>query len=364
MNEKITFPELVELVATAANTSKRMSEVFLKEFFATVSTALISGNSVKIKGLGTFKVTTTKERSTRNINNGEIINIPEHKKISFVPDEAMAHAINLPFDHFTAVTLDDRVTDSQLQEVDNMDLAPEAVQDETPQPEVPQVQQPEQEPEPETPAQDEPEVITPPPFVHVPAPEPATPPAAPVVAVPPVAPPPAPSVMPEPQPEPVIEQEPEAVTEDTEGNPRSWWRGFITGAAAMLALGIITFTITHCNTGSTAVSTDTTMVAADTTAAQPADKEVKAQAQPVVTDTVTSSKDKWPVNIAKRHYGDGVFWVYIYLENQDKIEDFNNVPAGTVLVIPPAEKYGIDAADPASRKRAQEESIRVFTAKK
>ncbi|UKI44560.1 MAG: hypothetical protein L6U16_03155 [Porphyromonadaceae bacterium] len=50
MNNKVTFPELVEQVAQYANTSKRMSELFLKELFATISLSLIDGESVKREG--------------------------------------------------------------------------------------------------------------------------------------------------------------------------------------------------------------------------------------------------------------------------------------------------------------------------
>ncbi len=51
MNNRITFPELVEQVAQCANTSKRMSELFLKELFVTISQSLIDGESVKVKSL-------------------------------------------------------------------------------------------------------------------------------------------------------------------------------------------------------------------------------------------------------------------------------------------------------------------------
>ena len=63
MNNKVTFPELVEQVAQYANTSKRMSELFLKELFATISQSLIDGESVKVKGIGTFKLTEVSPRT-------------------------------------------------------------------------------------------------------------------------------------------------------------------------------------------------------------------------------------------------------------------------------------------------------------
>lgn len=118
MNNKVTFPELVEQVAQYANTSKRMSELFLKELFATISQSLIDGASVKVKGIGTFKLTEVSPRKSVDVNTGEEIEIPGHKKLSFAPDKDMAEAINQPFMHFETEILDDDVTDDQLAAID------------------------------------------------------------------------------------------------------------------------------------------------------------------------------------------------------------------------------------------------------
>lgn len=118
MNNKVTFPELVEQVAQYANTSKRMSELFLKELFATISQSLIDGESVKVKGIGTFKLTEVSPRKSVDVNTGEEIEIPGHKKLSFAPDKDMAEAINQPFMHFETEILDDDVTDDQLTAID------------------------------------------------------------------------------------------------------------------------------------------------------------------------------------------------------------------------------------------------------
>ena len=56
MNNKVTFPELVRLVAEATSTTGRMSELFLKELFATVSQALIDGQNVAIRDRTTKKL--------------------------------------------------------------------------------------------------------------------------------------------------------------------------------------------------------------------------------------------------------------------------------------------------------------------
>ena len=118
MNNKVTFPELVEQVAQYANTSKRMSELFLKQLFATISQSLIDGESVKVKGIGTFKLTEVSPRKSVDVNTGEEIEIPGHKKLSFAPDKDMAEAINQPFMHFETEILDDDVTDDQLAAID------------------------------------------------------------------------------------------------------------------------------------------------------------------------------------------------------------------------------------------------------
>lgn len=118
MNNKVTFPELVEQVAQYANTSKRMSELFLKELFATISQSLIDSESVKVKGIGTFKLTEVSPRKSVDVNTGEEIEIPGHKKLSFAPDKDMAEAINQPFMHFETEILDDDVTDDQLAAID------------------------------------------------------------------------------------------------------------------------------------------------------------------------------------------------------------------------------------------------------
>lgn len=64
--------------------------------------------------------------------------------------------------------------------------------------------------------------------------------------------------------------------------------------------------------------------------------------------------------MAKKHYGSKAFWVYIYEENKSKIGNPNKLQAGLELVIPPAEKYGINASDPSSVKTANEKAARIL----
>ena len=110
MKETIAFSQLVELVAKKANTSARMSELFLQELFAIVTQSLASGEVVKIKGLGDFNV--------KPGDNG--------KDVYFTPDKSLAEAVNAPFAQFKAVELCDAVTDERLAEIDaSMERQPE-----------------------------------------------------------------------------------------------------------------------------------------------------------------------------------------------------------------------------------------------
>lgn len=118
MNSKVTFVELVELMAKASSTTKRVCELFLKELFATVSQALIDGESVKVKGVGTFKVTHVKPRKSVDVNTGEPNQNQGYSKITFTPDKLLAETVNQPFAQFETVILDDAVTDEKLAEID------------------------------------------------------------------------------------------------------------------------------------------------------------------------------------------------------------------------------------------------------
>lgn len=57
--------------------------------------------------------------------------------------------------------------------------------------------------------------------------------------------------------------------------------------------------------------------------------------------------------LAEDLFGNREFWVYIYLENKDKIPNPNKVSSGTELVLPDKDTYFIDASDPQSVAKAK-----------
>ena len=54
MNRKITFPQLAEAMAQLTSGSPSTAESFIKHLFDLVAETLAKGESVTIKGIGTF----------------------------------------------------------------------------------------------------------------------------------------------------------------------------------------------------------------------------------------------------------------------------------------------------------------------
>ena len=124
MNEKVTQPRLITLLAELSGGSKKNAEEFLKAFVNTLTDAVSNHESVKIKGLGTFKVSKMEARKSVNVSTGDAVEIPSHYKVTFVPDKKVAAAVNAPFDIFETVELDDAIEETELQnagEVDEME---------------------------------------------------------------------------------------------------------------------------------------------------------------------------------------------------------------------------------------------------
>ncbi len=78
----------------------------------------------------------------------------------------------------------------------------------------------------------------------------------------------------------------------------------------------------------------------------------------MVYDTVRGNR--YLTTMARQHYGRKIFWVYIYEENKAVITDPDHIAPNTVVVIPPAEKYGIKAGDKLSEQAAERKAIEII----
>lgn len=371
MNRKLSIIELAELVATKAQTTNRMSELFLKELFATVSQELTEGRGVEIKGLGSFVMPTA-------------MTADEESSIEFAPVQSVVDAVNQPFAQFEPMELSDDLTPEQLMQLTETEPAPEQAPEAAPEemPEEPPVKLPEEAPV------AVPEEIPAAPPVEAPVEEELPEEVPPVISeeVPPLMPMKAaqetekPAELPEPS-EPsenseVSEPSESAVSQDFEAEKRkvaksSLLKGIVVGALGALLLTSLLWILFGPNgviTSSTASKADTTVVAkADATPEKAAPASVFTTSKPksvepkkeipVIRDTVTAKR---PLTvIARKHYGNEFFYVYIYEENKDRISDVNNIAPGTEVIIPLASKYGFDPKDPESIKQAQLKSMQL-----
>ena len=372
MNRKLSIIELAELVAAKAQTTNRMSELFLKELFATVSQELTEGRGVEIKGLGSFVMPTA-------------MTADEETSIEFAPVQSVVDAVNQPFAQFEPMELSDDLTPEQLQQLVDIPEEVEETPAEAPE-EIPEetlvaapsensevsepseiselVEQAVAEQAPETASVEAPEAVI------------EESPVAAVAAVSEQAPSEvSESVEPAAPAEPTEPKEPSQPSEQ-EAKLRkvaksSLLKGIVVGALGALLLTSllwILFGPRGVVTGSPADKTDTTAVAATAptgektasasifTPRKPQPVEPKKEI-PVIRDTVTAKR---PLTvIARKHYGNEFFYVYIYEENKDRISDVNNIAPGTEVIIPLASKCGFDPKDPESIKQAQLKSMQL-----
>lgn len=95
MNEKLSFQNITDALAQKAGVQKKVSETFTKAFFDTIVEALYMGeDTIKVKGLGTFKLVEVGSRESVNVSNGERIVISGYKKVSFTPEDAVVEFLN------------------------------------------------------------------------------------------------------------------------------------------------------------------------------------------------------------------------------------------------------------------------------
>ena len=111
MSDKLNHSDLSALFAKEADISGAKAENFTKAIFELIIEGLEQDGTVKINGLGTFKVTDVADRSSVNVNTGEKIEIKGHKKISFTPADAIKESVNQPFAMFEPVEVDENYKD-------------------------------------------------------------------------------------------------------------------------------------------------------------------------------------------------------------------------------------------------------------
>lgn len=132
MSEKITFKELVDLIANQSNQSRNSTNSFIHELVGIIENGLKKSGSVSISGFGKFELRWMKSRTGVNPQTGEELSIPGQNKVVFKPYKNLREDVNKPFSHLESkVVGDSKISSESTPEKDNSKQTDE-VDDEDP----------------------------------------------------------------------------------------------------------------------------------------------------------------------------------------------------------------------------------------
>lgn len=106
--------KLSALLALATGRQKKICDDFLSQFFSIIEEELRKGESVRIKGFGTFKLAEMEQRKSVDVSTGEDTMIPRHTRVLFVAAKELAARVNKAFEAFEATEISDDVTTDSL----------------------------------------------------------------------------------------------------------------------------------------------------------------------------------------------------------------------------------------------------------
>lgn len=378
----MSLPQLIDsLIATGIADSATIRN-FIQEFTAIIEGTLARGESVSVKGIGTFHA----------------VEVADELYIEFAPDATLAETVNAPFSIFEPVELPDNLTDADMETAEMACNETEPASQPCPPPIPPRreaaasepaatspVSAPAPDPIIETPVQ--PEHAEPEHKTAAPGSDNNEPEQAPH------------NTLPTKEIEKIIEHERVVEVRDHSSHHTmhiviasllSLVAGLAIGYFAnnrlnlshiknvnIEAEGVNVISKTEAKEGKSATADSVASVAAGHSASIPADTvspgqgstavepEAKTMESPraaIVTDTVKDNR--YLTTMARRHYGKKIFWVYIYEENKNIIDDPDHIAPNTVVVIPPAEKYGIKAGDKESEADAMRRAQAIVNSQK
>ncbi|MDE6098773.1 MAG: HU family DNA-binding protein [Muribaculaceae bacterium] len=347
-NPTISLPQLIQSLSELSGIDAVASRKFLHEFFLLIEDTLVQGQSVRIKGIGTFSVA--------DRTNGSV---------DFIPDPELAAAINTPFAMFEPILLGDdfAAEDLEPEEAENLDLEEDvATATETSTSDTSDATEPESEADfmlhiddsdidkastsdtlrQDYPADDncvaENENVPESPEDNVPdLPEESTP-ESPEENVPE-------------SPEGCAPESPE---EDIPATRKNRFTGYI--ATALIALGAGFAIGYYC--GNNAANENTCINADNTELTEKTDTPVAMPAEDNTSDTLSWTADEIPATttkeihdtisqsrflatMARHYYGHMEYWVYIYKANPG-LGNPERISPGTVVTIPPLESFALD----------------------
>lgn len=113
---KSSLSVLAKAVASKRGLTQAEAERFIAIMFEVAGDGIQEDKLLKMKWLGTFKITSVKDRESVDVNTGERILIEGRDKISFTPDNILKEIINKPFAQFETVVVNDGIDFSDIDE--------------------------------------------------------------------------------------------------------------------------------------------------------------------------------------------------------------------------------------------------------
>lgn len=397
---KLSWTELRRALATRAGVSEKEANLFLSAFNAQLIEALKADKQVKINGLGIFRLQAVAPRKSVNVTTGEEIIIEGYNKIAFMPEAGVKELVE------KGVQSTDRYADriqtdqdpagsKEIDPIQKLGAQAEEIMDilgelgQSPKEEVKEevkgerIEEKGAEPEPEPVVEQEP-VVEPEPVVEEPQAV-AEPELEPIAESEPVV---------EPEPEPVVE-EPEPEVEPEMENPKKkkkyhFVRDILICVVLLLMLLFTGYFFMKSQLSSwleeitkqrveiesieneagynepiygqqaDSVSVNPEVAKQEeeqqeqVIAEEPKEVKPKVTEQPKTADTwrfddillteeiTPGSRLTW---IAKKHYGDKIYWPYLYEANKDHISNPSNIPVGTPIRVPRLTKAMRDTTD-------------------
>ena len=278
---KVSITELASKLMEKHGLKRTEAELFIRQFVGVINDGLKNDKSVKVKGLGTFKVQAVSARKSVDVNTGEAIVIEGRDKISFTAEAVMRDLVNAPFAQFETVIVNDGVDFSEI------DAKNEADNTEAKEP-TPAV-------EPTPVAEPEPAVVEPAPVAE---PEPTVEPA-PVAEPEPAVVEPAPVAEPEPavvEPTPIVEPTPavedsDSDTDELEAKSKSY-KNTIIVLASSLACVVILAVVGFVYMFSQIEKRDNRIAHLETQTATLADRMMKTHMSPAPTANQPAANDE------------------------------------------------------------------------
>ena len=374
MADKLSWTELRRMLANRADVTEKESNTFLNAFNAQLVEALKQDKQVKINGLGTFRLQAVAPRKSVNVTTGEEITIPGYNKIAFTPEAGVKELI----EKGGAPVAVDPLQKLGAQAEEIVDILGDLGQS----PKEEKKKKVKKEPKPvvvEEPKVEEPKIEEP----KVEAPKPV------VVEEP------KPTIVEEPKikaPKPVVVEEPKPVKEEKPKKKYHFVRDTLICVVILLLLLLIGYFFLRNRLsdwmeeilkGKPAQTEQVEAAPADAVQPEQAAQSEELTEEQILAEFLACSEEAEdgdtpdgviyeelitiePMHeasrltwMAKRYYGDKVYWPYLYDANKDKISNPDQVAAGTPIRVPKLTKEQLDTTSVEFKRiqRAAEQAL-------